>query len=395
MKRCSEARSRTIRRTSLRDLCGAGRAVVRSRTIRRTSLRDSGRGPTNWRFSQTLWQVSLLLVIVAAGCEKAPRPGGAAKSRDSQAPSERVVAKPDSSTFPRTVVDGLKRTVTLDRRPERIVSLAPKNTELLFAVGAGGRLVGVTSYCNYPLEALQREKIGGFSSKSISLEKVVALRPDLVVSAGKIHAPIIAELERLQIPVIALGAESFDDMFEDVRILGTLVGHEQQATQLIEQMQTRVRLVREVGRSIASPERVSVFYMTWDEPLTAAGPGSYAGQMIDICGGANAISDVSTAYPQISQEVLLDRDPDVIIAATMTSLRWTAETLRSKTGWNDLKAVRTGRLHLLDGDAVSRCGPRLVDVLESMAHVLYPHRFPEPSKATEPPDRNEEGESLP
>ena len=338
-----------------------------------------------------LSRVCVIALIFAAGCEQAPRPDATAKSVESQSASQAVLAESnsDEKSYPRQVVDGLQRTVTLAQRPERIVSIAPKNTEELFALGAGDRVVGVTSYCNYPAEALQREQIGGFTSKSISLEKLVSLRPDLVVSAGKFHAPIIAELERLHIPVVALDAESFDELYEEIRILGTLIGCEQQASRLIEQMELRVRTVKETSQKIVSSDRLSVFYMTWDDPLMAAGPASYAGQMIEICGGINVISDVSTAYPQISQEVLLDRDPDVIIAATMTDLRWTAESLRAKTGWSGLKAVRTQRLHLLDGDAVSRCGPRLVDVLESMAHLLYPNHFPEPVQKEKPSGGNE------
>ncbi len=338
--------------------------------------------------------VRLLLLLVAAGCDRSSDPDGIVKSPAVQNHAEGAYLDPVSGAFPRTVIDSLKRKVTIVHRPERIVSLAPKNTEELFAIGAGARVVGVTSYCNYPLEAQQREQIGGFSSKSISLEKVVSLRPDLVVSAGKIHTPIIEELDRLQIPVVALGAESFDELYEDLRTLGTLIGHEQQAIRLVDDMRYRVRAVREVAQTITTSERVSVFYMTWDDPLTAAGPASYAGQMIEICGGINVISDVSARYPQISHEALLDRDPDVIVAATMTTMRWTAESLRTKTGWNDLKALRDGRLHLFDGDAVSRCGPRLVDVLESMAHALYPNRFAPPSEANQVAGRNEDGESL-
>ena len=115
------------------------------------------------------------------------------------------------------------------RPPSRIVSLAPKNTEELFAIGAGSQVVGVTSYCNFPIEARQREQVGGFSSKSISLEKVVALHPDLVVSAGDIHTPIIAELDRLEHPVMALAAETVDELYVELKSLATLVGRETDA----------------------------------------------------------------------------------------------------------------------------------------------------------------------
>jgi iron complex transport system substrate-binding protein len=168
--------------------------------------------------------VWIALVVVAAGCGTS-----ASSPASSSSPPEPEVSLADpaaesSSTFPRTVIDGLNRSVTLVRPPQRIVSLAPKNTEELFALGAGRQVVGVTSYCNYPPEAQQREQIGGFSSKSISLEKVVALRPDLVVSAGEFHGPVIAELDRLNVPVMALAAETVEELYQELQVLGTLVG---------------------------------------------------------------------------------------------------------------------------------------------------------------------------
>ena len=123
-----------------------------------------------------------------------------------------------------TVVDGLGRKVTFPRAPERIVSLAPKNTELLFAIGAGDRVVGVTSFCNYPREAQTRERIGGFSGMSQSLEQIVALKPDLVAAAGELQWPVITELERLGIPIVSLGADSLAGLYRELDLLGHLTG---------------------------------------------------------------------------------------------------------------------------------------------------------------------------
>ena len=163
---------------------------------------------------------------------------------------------------------------------------------------------------------------------------------------------------------------------------------------LIAGMQNRVDSVKAVVQTIPKKDRVTVFYMTWDDPLTAAGRKSYAGQMLEICGGVNVISDVSLRYPQISEEALLDRNPDAIIAATMTSNRWSEESLRARPGWEKLNAIQKSRLYLLDGDSVSRCGPRLVEVLEAMAHAIYPDYFPTPSAVNRGRD-DSNGEKLP
>ncbi|MBI1895017.1 MAG: ABC transporter substrate-binding protein [Acidobacteria bacterium] len=336
-----------------------------------------------------------LWLFAAAGCGTRLEPAAPTKSKEDLEIPDAAPSEPSHNEAPRTVTDSLHRKVTLPRRPERIVSLAPKNTEELFAVGAGDRVVGVTSYCNYPPESREREKIGGFSSKSISLEKIVSLQPELVVAAGRIHEPIIAELDRLDIPVVALGAESFDELFRELKMLGTLVGREKATGPLIERLRSRVRAIQEIAETIKPEKRVTAFYLTWDEPLTAAGPASYVGQMIEICGGANIISDASSQYPQISLEVLIDRNPDVILAASMGSMRRSVESLRAKPDWSNLKAVRNNRVYLLDSDLVSRCGPRLVDALEDMAHALYPERFAERAEAKNARLHNPEGDSLP
>lgn len=337
------------------------------------------------------FQLLFLLLLITAGCGKNIESEVQTKSTERESPATESTGTPIAKASPRVVTDGLNRQVKLSRVPERIVSLAPKNTEELFAIGAGDRVVGVTSYCNFPTEARQRDQIGGFSSKSISLEKIVSLKPDLVVSAGEIHGPIVAELDRLEIPVMALNAESLDDLFRELKLLGTVVGCEEQATQLADRLQNRVRAVRDVSETIPQEKRASVFYMTWEEPLTAAGPSSYLGQMIQICGGANIFDDVTTRYPQISEEVLIDRNPEVILAASMGSMQRSVEGLRAKANWAELKAVRSGRIYLLDSDLVSRCGPRIVDALEDMAHALYPDKFPPRVSPANAQDRTLDG----
>jgi cobalamin transport system substrate-binding protein len=274
-----------------------------------------------------------------------------------------------------TVVDGLGRKVTFPRAPERIVSLAPRNTELLFAIGAGDRVVAVTSFCNYPPEARRRERIGGFSSESQSLEQIVALKPDLVVADDEFQWPVITELERLGVPIVSLGAESLAGLYRELDLLGHLTGHENDAARLTEGMKRRVEQVAATARTIKPEQRVTVLYHVWSEPLMTAGPSSYVGELIAICGGINMVGDAREPYPYISQEVLLARDPEVILAPSVEAEPMTVERLRTRPGWSNLRAVRNNRIYLIDGDLISRCGPRLVDALEIMARALYADRF--------------------
>ena len=128
----------------------------------------------------------------------------------------------------------------------------------------------------------------------------------------------------------------------------------------------------ETARTLKPEQRVTVFYHVWSEPLTAAGAGSYIGELIQMCGGINIVSDAKERYPHISQEVLFARNPEVILAPTTEAEPVTVEWLRTRPGWNNLRAVRNNRIYLIDGDLISRCGPRLVDALEVMAKRFTP-----------------------
>ncbi|MGZ3381752.1 MAG: ABC transporter substrate-binding protein, partial [Isosphaeraceae bacterium] len=147
------------------------------------------------------------------------------------------------------------------------------------------------------------------------------------------------------------------------------------AARLTGAMKRRVERVVETARTLKPEQRVTVFYHVWSEPLTAAGAGSYIGELIQMCGGINVVSDAKERYPHISQEVLFARNPEVILAPTTEAEPVTVEWLRTRPGWNNLRAVRNNRIYLIDGDLISRCGPRLVDALEVMARALYPDRF--------------------
>jgi iron complex transport system substrate-binding protein len=274
-----------------------------------------------------------------------------------------------------TITDGLGRQVDLPRPPKRVVSLAPKNTELMYAIGAGEQLVGVTTYCNYPKPSSKLPKVGGFSPSSVSLETLLDLQPDVVLSAGNLQRGLIEQLEQLGIPVVALNAESLDDLFDEVELLGQVTQKSQESANCVRQMRARVARVRDLVAAIPEDRRVTVFYRVWDEPLTGAGPGSFLGNLIDLAGGRNIVDDVETPYVKLSEEILLERDPEVIIAPSMGSSIVRRDDLLEQPTWRDIRAIRSGAVYVLDGDLVSRCGPRLVDALEVIAEHLYPDYF--------------------
>ena len=326
---------------------------------------------------------------LATGCRdsaaplQADREHPAPANATAETPAKSAASeKPSTPLFPMKVTDGLGREVSLPNVPQRIISLAPRNTEMLFALDAGGQVVGVTSYCNFPPSARLVEQVGGFKSKSVSLERIVSLKPDLVVTVGDLHAPIIQELERLGLSVLALTGDSSAALFEELQMLGRITGHPDKAAILVKDLQDRIGRVTRVAARIPAPERVTVYYQIWDEPLTAAGPTAFISELIRLGGGVNVFDDTQERFPKISLEVLLARDPQVIVTSTNHIAFFAKENLDARPGWRDLRAVRTTRVHLLDGDLVSRCGPRLADALELVAHALYPDHFPDPRAET-------------
>lgn len=339
-------------------------------------LRPKVTNPTGYRIALSA------IILTVFGCQlSSPPPAPQAEGRATTANASQSddALKPAIATqFPFELTDGLGRKVTLVKIPSRIVSLSPKNTEMLFAVGAGDQTIGTTTYCNYPSAASRTEKVGGFAVKSLSLERIVSLKPDLVVSVGELHAPIIQELERLGIPVIAFAADSFDGLFADLQLLGRITGHESEASTLVKNLIERVDRIKETAQTIPANEKLTAFYYVWGQPLTGAGPTSYFGEMIQFCGAINIVDDTSTRFPKLTMEVLLAQNPDIIISSTNHSDLKSVEIVESRPGWNKLKAVQANRVHLLDGNLASRCTPRTVDALELMAHAVYPAYFAAP-----------------
>jgi len=322
------------------------------------------------------------LLLLAAGCG-----GNSTSAPEIVAGSDSLGSGDGSRTsFPLTTTDALGREVTLTRLPQRIVSLAPKNTELLFAIGAGPQVVGVTSFCTYPPEAQTREQVGGFSTTSLSLEKIISLRPDLVITVGDLHRPTVAALEQLGQTVLALDSESFDDLYRDIAWLGKITGHEQAAEQLVEDLRSRVAAIVSRIRLAPGEAPVRVFCQVWDEPLLAAGGGSYLTDLIHLAGGENIFADLDEPYPQVSEEVILKRNPEVILTPAVKNMVNPRERLLARPAWKDLQALRNGRVHMIEDDLISRCGPRLVDGLEAIARSLHPERFRE--EATEAAGRS-------
>jgi len=309
--------------------------------------------------------VGFLLIFLLAGCASNTAPATAPAPATTSAPA---------NTFPMTLIDDSGREVTIEAAPQRIVSLLPSNTEILFAVGAGDEVVGVTSYCNYPQEATTREQVGGITNKSLSIEAIVALEPNLVLASGS-QNEIIPLLEQAGLVVISLDPATLDDIFANIELVGQVTGHFDQATTLTDDLRRRVEAVRARVATIPADQHPNVFYEVWDDPLMTAGPNTFIGQMIEIGGGESIFADVNEDWPQVSSEVIVERNPEIIFGPDSHGSALMAEAIATRPGWANISAVQNDQIYLLDSDMASRPGPRLVNILEEIARDLYPDLF--------------------
>jgi iron complex transport system substrate-binding protein len=256
--------------------------------------------------------------------------------------------------------------------PNRIVSLVPSVTEILFAIGAGDQVVGVTRYCNYPPAATRRTVVGGAVAKTVNIERIVALRPDLVLSSTSGQQAVNRTLRRLDITVRANDPQSIEAALEDMRAIGRAVGRDQAAHDLVRRLRDQMAEIERRVRRHTDAEAPRVFYEVWDQPLITAGRTTFIHELIERAGGVNIFGDLDEQYPQVSVEEVIGRDPTVILGPDHHGSLLTAQQLRERPAWQSVSAVRAGRVHLLDGDIISRSGPRIGEALARVAAAIHP-----------------------
>jgi iron complex transport system substrate-binding protein len=282
--------------------------------------------------------------------------------------ANRTVKTPTSETT-HDVTDEAGRRVRLPLKIDRIVSLAPNLTEIVFAVGAGDRLVGDTEYCDYPAEAKQVAKIGDTMRPSV--ERIIALKPQIVLvsTASQLEA-FTKQLDQQQIAVYVTNPESLDDIFRSIQTLGDLFGEHDRAATLIADLRKRADAV-EAATKQTKPVRV--FYQLSGEPLYTIGRESYLTDLVRRAGGVSATADVPGAFPRYSDEAALAARPEAIILATGGAMDTANATVASPL--KDSPAVLNNRVYRINGDYLSRPGPRLIEGLEEMARALHPEAF--------------------
>ena len=275
---------------------------------------------------------------------------------------------------PTEIMDQLGRVVALDKPPQRIISLAPSNTEILFALGLADRVVAVTDYCDYPPEAESKPSIGGFSTPNI--EEIVALSPDLILAASRHENKIIPQLEDKGLTVLALNPKTLDGVLEAIVMTGKVTGKEAEAARLLSDMKSRINAVTDKTAGLPPEQRLGTFYIVWHDPLMAAGSETLHDELIQKAGGINIAREL-TDYADISLEAVIAANPQVIIAGAGhgSGQDQTFQYVKTETRLRDTHARRDNRVFVIDADLASRPGPRIVEGLEEFAAFIHPELF--------------------
>lgn len=305
--------------------------------------------------------LTLLATLLLAGC--AP----ASVSTPTAAPAS--TAAPTAITL----TDGLGRQVKLDGPAQRVVSLAPSNTEILFAIGAGNQVVGRDEFSDFPEQAKGLASVGG-SMGQYSTEAIVALKPDLVLAA-EINTPeLVKQLEDLGLKVYYLkNPKTIEEMYGNLEIVGQLTGHD--VTDLVSSLKSRVAAVD--AKIAAVTEQPMVFYeidaTDASKPYTY-GPNTFGDLLITRAGGTNVGGTLKDPYPQISLEQIVSLNPSIIILGD-SLYGTTPDSVKARAGWASIDAVKSDKIFAFDDNLISRPGPRLVDGLEQLAKLLHPELF--------------------
>ncbi|MHC4636921.1 MAG: ABC transporter substrate-binding protein [Planctomycetota bacterium] len=258
-------------------------------------------------------------------------------------------------------------------QPQRIVSMAPNLTEILFSLGLDEEIVGVTLYSNYPPAAAMKPRIGTFWQPN--LEAVIAADPDLVVTVGFPQQKDAAvRLQRIGYKCLTVDLEKVPELYDAIGKIGQAANRERRAEELIEEIQGKIKGISDL---IGNRTKPKVLWVVQRQPLMVAGRDTFINEMIELAGGENAIGPTINKYPPIGKELVIARSPDVIIEASMRpdNLQQQQQTAREYWRGLDIPTIQVNRIYVIDGDNVSRLGPRLYEGIETIARCLEPELF--------------------
>ena len=271
----------------------------------------------------------------------------------------------------RFVVDEVGRRVLIPDNPRRIVPLAPSITETLFALGLNDEIVGVTNYCDYPAEALEKPRIGGFVNPCI--EKIVSLRPELIIATydGN-RRETVNKLTELAFAIFVTYPKDFDGILRTIENMGWITGRKREASRIVSDIKRRREEIIKLTKDLEKPK---VFLQVGDSPLITIGRDTFANDLIETAGGISISRDEPMHYPTYSIEDVLIKEPDIIIITSMDSKRDSKGLMRKWAKWGSIPSVKRGKVFVIDSDLVNRPSPRIIEGLEEIAKIIHPEIF--------------------
>jgi iron complex transport system substrate-binding protein len=274
--------------------------------------------------------------------------------------------------YPITITDNLGEKIIMEEKPQKIISISPNITEVLFAVGAGENVIGVTTFADYPKEATKLEKIGTITEPNI--EKIITMNPDLVVASSANKMETIDRLKELNIKVAGFSSDSINMAIENIKKIGILTGNEEKADKIVAKMYIQIAEIKDlVDKKLKNQDRPKVFYELWSDPLYTAGIDNFIDDLIYTAGGFNIGRLAETQWPQFSLEKLLVEDPEVYISTPHSAqMKVSVESIKKRERFQSITAIKNDRIYVIDEDILNRPSPRLVTGLSLLTKAIWP-----------------------
>lgn len=311
----------------------------------------------------------MLLIGALAGCGSNAEQSNAKETKNTETVQQAEVK------FPVTITDGTGQEVTIESKPEKIVSLIPSNTEIAYGLGLEEQIVGVSDFDNFPEEVAEKEKIGGME---FNLEKIISMKPDLVLAHASSAHSSEAGLQQLKdtgITVLVVNdAKTFDEVYESISMIGTASGEKEKADTMIADMKKKIEEIKTKAQEIKEEDRKSVFVEVSPAPeVYAAGKNTFIDEMLQIIHAENTVTE--EGWPKLDSEAIIKSNPEVIITTHGYYTPEPVKNVTSREGWDKITAVKENRVIDVHSDKVTRTGPRLTEGVEELAKAVYPDVF--------------------
>lgn len=249
--------------------------------------------------------------------------------------------------------------------PQRIVSLSPASTEILFAVGAENQIVAVSDFSDYPPQAQNLPKVGGFDGKTLSLEKILSFNPDFVYLTNVMHNHLIPHFESLNIDYYLSDANSFEQVKNEILQIAKITGHPSNGENLVKEIDSAITKINSQNQLLQKP---TVYWEVWNSPYMSVGNSSFINDLIKTAGGINIFQEISQAYPTVSEETIVAKNPQIIIIPQNSGI--TVDSVKNRKGWSQIDAVKNDKIFIVDDNLLTRSGARIAESAEYLANLF-------------------------